>query len=175
MLSTIFLMMNAGYETTANLISSSVYALLKEPGQLRALRDDAALVPNAIEELLRYESPLNLSTVRYTVEPVPVGDTVIPAGELVFLALASANRDPARFPDPDRLDVRRDASQHVSFGHGIHHCVGAPLARMEGEIVLRTLLDRFPRWEAAEPLDGLTWRYSLQFRGLERLPVRLHH
>ncbi|MFH8982924.1 cytochrome P450 family protein [Streptomyces varsoviensis] len=174
LLSTIFLMMNAGYETTANLISSSVYALLKHPEQLEQLRGDAALIPNAVEEFLRYESPLNLSTLRYTTEPVEVGDTVIPAGEVVFLALSSANRDPNRFADPDRLDIHRNAATHLAFGHGIHHCVGAPLARLEGEIVLARLLDRFPRWEAAEPLERLTWRYTLQFRGLERLPVRLH-
>jgi cytochrome P450 len=174
LLSTIFLMMNAGYETTTHLISSTVYALLEHPEQLRALREDHSLIPNAIEESLRYESPLNLATVRYTTEPVTVGETVIPAGELVFLALSSANRDPSRFPDPDRLDVRRSTATHMAFGHGIHHCVGAPLARLEGEIVLRALLDRFPRWEAAEPLDHLSWRYSLQFRGLERLPLRLY-
>jgi cytochrome P450 len=174
LLSTIFLVMNAGYETTANLISSSVYALLKHPEQLEELRGDAALIPNAVEEFLRYESPLNLSTLRYTTEPVEIGDTVVPAGEVVFLALSSANRDPDRFAEPDRLDIRRNAATHLAFGHGIHHCVGAPLARMEGEIVLARLLDRFPRWEAAEPLDRLNWRYTLQFRGLERLPVRLH-
>jgi cytochrome P450 len=174
LLSTIFLMMNAGYETTANLISSSVYAMLRHPDQLELLRGDATLIPNALEEFLRYESPLNLSTLRYTTEPVAVGDTVIPAGEVVFLALCSANRDPERFAEPDRLDVRRNASTHLAFGHGIHHCVGAPLARLEGEIVLGALLDRFPRWEPAEPLERLPWRYSLQFRGLERLPVRLH-
>jgi cytochrome P450 len=174
LLSTIFLMMNAGYETTANLISSSVYALLKHPEQLEQLRGDATLLPNAVEEFLRYESPLNLSTLRYTTEPVEIGDTIVPAGEVVFLALASANRDPDRFAEPDRLDIRRNAATHLAFGHGIHHCVGAPLARLEGEIVLARLLDRFPRWEAAEPLDRLSWRYTLQFRGLERLPVRLH-
>ncbi|GGP81350.1 cytochrome P450 family protein [Saccharothrix coeruleofusca] len=174
LLSTIFLMMNAGYETTANLISSSVYALLKHPEQLELLRGDATLIPNAVEEFLRYESPLNLSTLRYTTEPVEIGDTVVPAGEVVFLALASANRDPDRFAAPDRLDIRRDAAAHLAFGHGIHHCVGAPLARLEGEIVLARLLDKFPHWEAAEPLDRLDWRYTLQFRGLERLPVRLH-
>ncbi|MFF7558227.1 cytochrome P450 [Streptomyces olivaceus] len=174
LLSTIFLMMNAGYETTANLISSSVYALLKHPEQLELLRGDATLIPNAVEEFLRYESPLNLSTLRYTTEPVEVGDTVVPAGEVVFLALSSANRDPERFAEPDRLDIRRNTATHLAFGHGIHHCVGAPLARLEGEIVLARLLDRFPHWEAAEQLERLTWRYTLQFRGLERLPVRLH-
>jgi cytochrome P450 len=174
LLSTIFLVMNAGYETTANLISSSVYALLKNPEQLELLRRDATLIPNAVEEFLRYESPLNLSTLRYTTEPVEIGDTIVPAGEVVFLALCSANRDPDRFAEPDRLDIRRNAAAHLAFGHGIHHCVGAPLARLEGEIVLARLLDMFSRWEAAEPLDQLNWRYTLQFRGLERLPVRLH-
>jgi cytochrome P450 len=174
LLSTIFLVMNAGYETTANLISSSVHALLEHPEQLADLRGDAGLIPNAVEEFMRYESPLNLSTLRYTTEPVEIGDTVVPAGEVVFLALTSANRDPDKFPDPDRLDIRRNAVSHLAFGHGIHHCVGAPLARLEGEIVLGRLLERFPRWEAAEPLDQLNWRYTLQFRGLERLPVRLH-
>jgi cytochrome P450 len=174
LLSTIFLVMNAGYETTANLISSSVYALLKHPDQLELLRKDAALIPNAVEESLRYESPLNLSTLRYTTEPVEIGDTVVPAGEVVFLALASAGRDSNRFTEPDRLDIRRDAAAHLAFGHGIHHCVGAPLARLEGQIVLARLLENFPRWEAAEPLDRLGWRYTLQFRGLERLPVRLY-
>jgi cytochrome P450 len=174
LLSTIFLMMNAGYETTANLISSSVYALLKHPEQLELLRGDATLIPNAVEEFLRYESPLNLSTLRYTTEPVEIGDAVVPAGEVVFLALCSANRDPDRFTEPDELDIRRNAAAHLAFGHGIHHCVGAPLARLEGEIVLARLLDKFPRWEAAEPLDRLSWRYTLQFRGLERLPVRLY-
>ncbi|MFD2467791.1 cytochrome P450 family protein [Amycolatopsis silviterrae] len=174
LLSTIFLMMNAGYETTANLISSSVYALLKHPEQLELLRGDAALLPNAVEEFLRYESPLNLSTLRYTTESVEIGGTVVPAGEVVFLALCSANRDPDRFAEPDRLDIRRNAAAHLAFGHGIHHCVGAPLARLEGEIVLSRLLERFPRWEAAAPLDELNWRYTLQFRGLERLPVKLH-
>jgi cytochrome P450 len=174
LLTTIFLVMNAGYETTANLISSSVYALLKHPDQLELLRGDATLIPNAVEEFLRYESPLSLSTLRYTIEPVEIGDTIIPAGEVVFLALSSANRDPNRFAEPDRLDIRRNAAAHLAFGHGIHHCVGAPLARLEGQIVLARLLEKFPRWEAAEPLDRLNWRYTLQFRGLERLPVRLY-
>jgi cytochrome P450 len=174
LLTTIFLVMNAGYETTANLISSSVYALLKHPDQLELLRGDATLIPNAVEEFLRYESPLSLSTLRYTIEPVEIGDTIIPAGEVVFLALSSANRDPNRFAEPDRLDIRRNAAAHLAFGHGIHHCVGAPLARLEGQIVLARLLEKFPRWEAAEPLDRLSWRYTLQFRGLERLPVRLY-
>ncbi|MGH3782450.1 MAG: cytochrome P450 [Pseudonocardiaceae bacterium] len=173
-ISTVFLVMNAGYETTANLIGSAVYTLLRHPDQQDLLRADPLLLPTAIEEFLRYESPLNLSTVRYTVEPVTVRGTVIPADAVVFIALCSANRDPARFDEPDRLDVQRGSNGHLSFGHGIHHCVGAPLARMEGKIVLRELLDRFPRWEPTESLEGLPWRYSLQLRGLQRLPMRLY-
>jgi cytochrome P450 len=173
-LSTVFLVMNAGYETTANLIGSAVYTLLRHPDQQVLLRADPLLLPTAIEEFLRYESPLNLSTIRYTIEPVTVRGVLIPADEVVFIALCSANRDPARFDEPDRLDVRRGSNGHLSFGHGIHHCLGAPLARMEGKIVLRELLDRFPRWEPTELLEGLSWRYSLQFRGLKKLPVRLY-
>jgi len=173
-MSTIFLVMNAGYETTANMISSGVLALLTHPQELARLRADPALLPGAIEEFLRYESPLNMSTIRYTTEPVEVGSTTIPAGAVVFIALPSANRDPDRFADPDRLDVARPGSNgHLSFGHGIHHCLGAPLARLEGEIVFRALLDRFPSWELVGPGDELTWRYTAQFRSLIALPVRL--
>ncbi|QFZ20138.1 cytochrome P450 family protein [Saccharothrix syringae] len=174
LLSTVFLVMNAGYETTASMISSSVHALLVDPGAQRALRADPALVPAAVEEFLRWESPLNLATARFTVAPVLVGDVVIPEDELVFISLAAANRDPGRFTAPDRLDPARPANAHVSFGHGIHHCVGAPLARLEGEVVLRALLDRFGSWELARPAADLVWRNSLQFRALDALPVRFH-
>jgi len=172
LLSTIFLVMNAGYETTASMIGNAVHALLADPTLRQTLRAEPDRVPRAVEEFLRHESPLNLATVRYTLEPVPVGDVVIPAGEIVFVSLASANRDGTRFTEPDRLDVGRAENSHLSFGHGIHHCVGAPLARLEGEIALRGLLDRFARWELAVPTSELRWRNSLQFRSLERLPVR---
>jgi cytochrome P450 len=148
-------------------------SLLEQPEQQALLRADAGLLPGAVEEFLRLESPLNMATIRFTAEPVQLGTTVIPAGEIVFIALLSANRDPERFPDPDRLDVTRSNRGHLSFGHGIHHCIGAPLARMEGEIVFGRLLDRFPSWELAAPAESLRWKYSAQFRGLEALPLRL--
>lgn len=173
LMSTVFLVMNAGYETTANMISSGVLALLTHPDQQELLRTDPSLLPGAIEEFLRFESPLNLSTIRFSTADIAVGDVVIPAGEIVFVAFPAANRDPALYDDPDRLRVDRRAGSHLSFGHGIHHCVGAPLARLEGEIVFRALLERFAQWQLAVPVEHLTWRYTAQFRGLERLPVVL--
>ena len=173
LLATTFLLMNAGYETTAHMISSGVLALLDNPDQQQLLRRDPLLVPGAVEEFLRLESPLNMATIRYTAGPVELGEVTIPENEIVFIALLSANRDPAHFDAPDTLDVTRPNRQHLSFGHGIHHCIGAPLARMEGDIVFRKLLERFPHWELAVPAGALEWKYSAQFRGLDRLPVRL--
>lgn len=175
LLATTYLMMNAGFETTAHMISSGVLALLEHPDQQALLRRDASLLPGAVEEFLRLESPLNMATIRFTAEPVPLDGGAIPAGEIVFIALLSANRDPARFPEPDRFDIRRPnkGQGHLSFGHGIHHCIGAPLARMEGEIVFGKLLERFGNWQLAVPAEQLEWKYSAQFRGLESLPVRL--
>ncbi|MFI9202351.1 cytochrome P450 [Streptomyces sp. NPDC053048] len=173
LLSTVFLVMNAGYETTANMISSGVLALLRHPAARERLRSEPALLPGAIEEFLRYEGPLNLATIRYTTAPVAVGGVVVPENAIVFVSLLSANRDATRFADPERFDVERPAAGHLAFGHGIHHCLGAPLARLEGEVVFRRLLDRFASWELAVPEEDLRWRYSLQFRGLDRLPVRL--
>jgi cytochrome P450 len=173
LLATVFLLMNAGYETTANLISSGALALLTHPDQQALLRRDPSLVPGAVEEFLRLESPLNMATIRYTTSPVEVGDVTIPEDEIVFVALLAANRDPDKFADPDRLDVTRPGKGHLSFGQGLHHCIGAPLARLEGQVVFAELLARFAHWELAVPVDELTWKYSAQFRGLERLPVRL--
>ncbi|WP_234314033.1 cytochrome P450 [Streptomyces sp. NBRC 109706] len=173
LLSTIFLLMNAGYETTAHMISSGTLALLQTPHQRELLRRDPTLVPGAVEEFLRYESPLNLSTIRFTASPVRLGDVTIPANEIVFISLLSANRDPEKFDEPDTFDVLRANKSHLSFGHGIHHCIGAPLARMEGEIVFRKLLERFGTWQLGVPAEELEWKYSAQFRGLERLPIRL--
>ena len=132
LLGTVFLLIVAGYETTVNLIGSGILALLQHPEQLNAVRADRSLLPAAVEEILRFESPLNTATVRFTTAPVDLGDVVIPAGELMMIALSSANRDERRFEDADRFDVFRKTNRHIAFGHGIHHCVGAPLARMEG-------------------------------------------
>ncbi|GAA4798385.1 cytochrome P450 [Streptomyces ziwulingensis] len=173
LLSTIFLVMNAGYETTANMISSGVRTLLRHPEARERLRRSPELVPAAIEEFLRFEGPLNLATIRFTTEPVQAGGVLIPRNAIVFVSLLSADRDSGRFADPDRFDIERPASGHLAFGHGIHHCLGAPLARLEGEVVFRKLLERFTSWELAVPETSLRWRYSMQFRGLDRLPVRL--
>ncbi|WP_027943276.1 cytochrome P450 family protein [Amycolatopsis taiwanensis] len=169
-----FLLLVAGHETTVNLIGSSVLALLDNPDQLAALRADESLLPNAIEEFLRFEGPVNIATLRFTVEPVRVGEVEIPAGEFVLISLLSANRDPGRFPDPDRLDVTRAPGGHLAFGHGIHYCVGAPLARLEAEIALGGLLRRFDSLALEGEPETLRWRDSTLIRGLESLPIRVH-
>lgn len=169
-----FLLLVAGHETTVNLISSAVHLLLRHPEQLAALRNDWSLLEGAVEEVLRYEPPVPAGAYRYTAEPVTLAGTRIPAGESVILSLASAHRDPARFHDPDRFDIRRDSADtrgHLAFGHGIHHCLGAPLARMEATVALRALFERFPGLALDEPDAAPDWRPSL-LRGLRRLPVR---
>jgi cytochrome P450 len=151
-----------------------VLALLTNPDQLAALRADPGLLPGAVEEFLRYDSPVNHATLRYTKEAVEIGGVVIPGDEFVAVSLASANRDGDRFgSDADQLDVTRAPTGHMAFGHGIHFCVGAPLARLEGQLAIGGLVERFPGMRLlADPAD-LTWRYSTLLRGLHRLPVRL--
>ncbi len=173
LLSMMFLLLVAGHETMMNLIAGGVLALLTHPAELARLREDPSLLPSAVEELLRYANPLNHATERFTLEPVTIGDVTIPAKEWVMLASASANRDPSRFPDADRLDVGRDPSGHVGFGHGIHYCLGAPLARLEGEIAFGMLLSRFPGLALAVSESSLRWRSSSLIHGLEKLPLRL--
>jgi len=168
-----FLLLVAGHETTVNLIGNGVLLLLRNPDQLAALRADSTLLPGAVEEVLRHEGPLNIATYRYTTAPLRLGDVLIPAGEFVMISLTSANRDGAKFAHADRLDITRDPTGHLAFGYGIHYCVGAPLARMEGEIALGRLLDRFPRLALAREPEQLRWRPSTLMRGLETLPVRL--
>ncbi|MFC7545685.1 cytochrome P450 [Plantactinospora sp. GCM10030261] len=168
-----FLLLVAGHETTVNLIGNGMLALLRHPDQMAALRTDPTLVPRAVEEFLRYDGPVNLATLRYTTEPVTLAGTTIPAEEFVLVSLISANRDPAQHPDPDRLDIRRDAAGHLAFGHGIHYCLGAPLARLEGEIAFGALLARFPDLTLAREPAELTWRPSSLIRGLVELPVRV--
>jgi len=173
LLSTIFLLVMAGFDTTVNLIASGTLALLTHPGEKVRLRQDPSRLPAAVEELLRFTNPVRHANDRFTTEDVPVGDVVIPAGEWVLPAISSANRDPAQYPDPDRLDLGRDTSGHVAFGHGIHHCLGAPLARMEAEVALGALLAQFPRISLALPSSELRWRPVILMNGLESLPVRL--
>ncbi|QTZ96465.1 cytochrome P450 [Streptomyces auratus AGR0001] len=167
------LLLIAGYETTANLISNGVLALLTHPAQLAALRADLSLIDNAVEEMLRYEGPIETSTFRFTTEATEIAGTVIPGGgEVVLPVIADAGRDPVRFGDPGCFDIARDARGHVAFGHGIHFCLGAPLARMEARIAVRTLLERCPTLELdAHPAD-LRWRLGALLRGPRHLPVR---
>jgi cytochrome P450 len=168
-----FLLLVAGHETTVNLIGNGVLALLRHPDRLAELRADPELIPRAVEEFLRYDGPVNLATFRHTTEPVDIGGVPIPPGEVVLVALASADRDPDHYPAADDLDLNRDAAGHLAFGFGLHHCLGAPLARLEGEVAFRTLLARFPDLALAVEPDQLSWRSSILMRGLTRLPVRL--
>ncbi|MEU8674533.1 cytochrome P450 [Streptomyces sp. NPDC048560] len=168
-----WLLLVAGHETTVNLISNGVLALLGHPDQLAALRADFGLIDNAVEETLRYEGPVETPTYRFTTEPLDVGGTVIPGGgELVLVAMADANRDPARYEDPDRFDITRDARGHVAFGHGIHYCLGAPLARIEARIAIRSLLERCPELRLDADAAKLRWRTGMLIRGPLSLPVR---
>ena len=173
LLSMAWLLLVAGHETTVNLIGGGVLALLQHPGELARLRADPALLGGAVEELLRYVSPVNDATFRFTAEPVDLGGVHIGAGEVVLVSLAGANRDPSRYAGPEELDVGRDSTGHLAFGHGIHYCVGAPLARLEAEIAFGALLRRFGSITLAVPPSELRWRPSSLIHGLERLPVLL--
>lgn len=161
-----------GHETTTTLIGNAVCALLLHPDQLAALRQDPSLLPSAIDEFLRYESPAAIATIRFTSEPVTINGTTIPANQIVLISPGAANHDPARFADPSSLDIRRDTSGHLAFGHGIHYCLGAQLARMQTEIALTALLKRFPRLRLDTRRRKLQWRRSRAIRGLQSLPVR---
>ncbi|MFJ2739725.1 cytochrome P450 [Streptomyces sp. NPDC087440] len=168
-----FLLLVAGHETTVNLISNGVRALLSHPDQLADLRADFdGLIDGAVEEMLRYEGPVENATFRFTCEPLELAGVPIPAGKPVLVCLASGDRDPARYPDPDRFDIRRAPQGHLAFGHGIHFCLGAPLARLEGRIAIRTLLERCPDLALASGADTLDWLPGLLIRGVRKLPVR---
>ena len=166
-----FLLLIAGHETTVHLLGNAVLSLLRNPKQEELLRDDPSLLPGAVEEFLRTGSPIHIATLRFTTEPVAVGDVEIPAGEFVMVSLLAANADEARFEDPHELDVTRPPGGHLAFGHGIHYCLGAPLARLEGEIAIGRLLARFPSLRLAIDPAELRWRTSTLVRGLRRLPV----
>jgi cytochrome P450 len=173
LVTTVFLLILAGFETTVNLIANGVHALLRAPQQLALLRARPDLLPNAVEELLRLESPLNTATDRFTTEPITVAGVEIPAGEFIKIALLGANHAETQFPDPDRLDIERvNAGSHLAFGHGIHYCLGAPLARLEGEVAFGRLLARFP-FITLVPDAELVYRPSVLVHGLMELPVRL--
>ncbi|GHF45863.1 cytochrome P450 family protein [Streptomyces griseosporeus] len=165
-----YLLLLAGHETTVNLIANGVHALLTHPGQLAALRADMGLLDGAVEEMLRYEGPVEAATFRFAAEPLEIAGVPIAQGETVLVGLTAADRDPARYADPGRFDIRRDPRGHVAFGHGIHFCMGAPLARLEARTAIRALLERAP----GLALDGPPgpWLPGLLIRGMRSLPVR---
>jgi cytochrome P450 len=161
----------AGHEPTTNLIGNGMAALLHHPDQLAALRARPELLPGAIEELLRYDGPTARSSPSYAMEELTIGDTVIPAGSIVVIGIAAANRDPRRFAEPNRLDIARPDDRHLAFGHGIHRCLGAALARMEGQVAIGALVRRFPDLTLTCDPDELSWLPFPVFRGLAALPV----
>ncbi len=171
LISTIFLLIVAGHETTVNLIGNGMLALLEHPEQMHLLQQDPSLLPSAIEELLRYTAPVTLSTPRWASEDIPMHGQVIRKGEMVFVSLIAADTDPQQFPDPELLDITRQENQHVAFGKGIHYCLGAPLARLEGQVAIGTLLQRLPNLRQVREPEQLTWTQSPILRGLTSLPV----
>ena len=167
----IFLLLVAGHETTVNLIGNGTRALLVDRSTLERLRREPELVKPAVEELLRFDGPLETATERYAREDVTIEGSTIPRGGLTYAVLASANRDERQFPNPDMLDLAREPNRHLAFGLGIHYCLGAPLARLEGQIAFETLLRRLPHLRLAVAPEALRWRRGLVLRGLEALPV----
>ncbi|MEV0740734.1 cytochrome P450 [Streptomyces sp. NPDC050549] len=164
-----FILLIAGHETTVNLLTSGVHALLTHPDQLAALQADTTLLDGAIEEMLRYEGPVENATFRFASEPLDIAGTRIVRGDAVMVGLTEADRDADRFPAPNRFDIRRETRGHLAFGHGIHYCLGAPLARLEARTAIRTLLERAP----GLALDGPPgdWLPGMLMRGMRSLPL----
>jgi pimeloyl-[acyl-carrier protein] synthase len=166
----LILIVGAGHETVMNLIGNGMLTLLRNPDQLERLRREPEIMDDAVEELLRYESPVQMTT-RFPSEDIEIADQTIPAGTRVSVILAAGNRDPERFPDPDRLDLTRGDHHHLAFGGGIHYCLGNALARIEAATAFRTLIERFPRLELAT--DTPEFRDTVLLRGLKALPLRV--
>jgi cytochrome P450 len=162
------MLMTGGQETTTNLIGNGLLTLLRHPEQLEQLRADPALIPTAIEELLRFESPIQY-TSRLAPEDVQMGGKTIRKGQAIIAVMGAANRDPERFPDSDRLEIRRQDNRHLAFAWAAHFCFGAPLARLEGDVAFSTLLNRMPNLTLES--GPVSWRENLGFRGLTALPV----
>ena len=167
----VFLLITAGHETTATLIANGMLALLEDSEQMQSLRVHAHLLPSALEELLRYTAPVSLSSPRWALEDIPLRDKVIRKGEMMRCALLAANTDPQQFPDPTVFNILRQENTHLAFGRGIHFCLGAPLARLEGQIAISTLLRRFPDLRLAHDPAQLVWKDAGSLRTLAALPV----
>ncbi|MGI5484743.1 cytochrome P450 family protein [Streptomyces lavendofoliae] len=171
LLSLAFLILSAGTDSTQHVISSGILTLLQHPDELEAIRQDPNLIPEAVEELLRYTTPNHTAIRRFPTEDITIAKTSIPAGDTVLLCLASAHRDPLRYPEPDRFDIRRTDKAHLTLGHGLHYCLGAPLARMQVQVAIATLIQRLPCLELAVPAKDLAWRRSFRSHALQQLPV----
>lgn len=169
----LFVLLLAGHETTVNLIGNGTLALLDHPEQLALLRERPALMPGAIEELLRLTNPVLLPSPRFAREDFEMHGRTIRRGDKVAPLIGAANHDESAFSEPDALRITREPNRHVAFGHGVHYCIGAPLARLEGRLAFSALLARFPRLRLAAPRERLTWRANAVLRGLEALPVRV--
>jgi cytochrome P450 len=169
--SMVFLLIFAGFETMVKLIGNSVLALLQHPSQLEALKTSPNLIENAVEELLRYTVPVDRAKMRYATEDVELGGQLVRRGERVCVLLNSGNRDEDQFDEPDILDITRKHNKHLSFGLGIHYCIGAPLARLESEIAISTILFRLPNLRLAVPTEALEWDLASFLYGVKHLPV----
>jgi len=171
LLANLILLFIAGHETTGNLLGNGLLALLCHPEQLALLRQQPELMPSAVEEMLRYESPVNM-VARVTREPWAIGDLTVPAGETMYCLVGAANHDPAVFGEPERFDIRRAPNPQLAFGGGVHYCVGAPLSRLEAQLGFEALLRRYPHLALAQPEVAPRWRPMINLRGLEALWVR---
>ena len=171
LLAMVFLLLIAGHETTVNLIGNGMLTLLEHPAAMDQLRQDQVIIKSAVEELLRYTSPVLMLTERYAREDVTIHGVTIPRGEMTLGVIGSANRDETVFRNPDELNLTREPNRHLSFGQGIHFCLGAPLARLEGEIAINTLLRRTSDLRLGVAPESLRWRPSIMLRGLESLPI----
>ena len=172
LLAMVFLLLIAGHETTVNLIGNGTLALLQNPDQMERLRCEPSLIKSAVEELLRFTSPVLMTTERYALDSAIIHDVTIPRGEMILGVIGSANRDETVFDKPDELNLAREPNKHISFGQGIHFCLGAPLARMESQIAINTLLERKPNLQLKVDPQSLRWRPSMMLRGLQALPVK---
>lgn len=171
LLSMVFLLLIAGHETTVNLIANGMLLLMQHPDQMQQLRNDLSLMPSAIEELLRFNGPVEIPVWRVALNDIEIGGVTIPQGDIVLPALLGANRDPKVFDNPNTFDITRQPNPHLAFGHGIHYCLGAPLARMEGTIALTRLLGQYPNMQLNIAADQLEWNDSLLIHGMKQLPV----
>ncbi|PET32796.1 cytochrome P450 [Bacillus anthracis] len=169
--SMIMLLIVAGHETTVNLITNTVLALLENPNQLQLLKDNPKLIDSAIEEGLRYYSPVEVTTARWAAEPFQIHEQTIQKGDMVVIALASANRDETVFENPEIFDITRENNRHIAFGHGSHFCLGAPLAKLEAKIAITTLFNRMPKLQIKGDREEIKWQGNYLMRSLEELPL----